>query len=565
LKIINEHCRIQVLRSVMFQLDPFELEEGTGLTGAGPSFLSKSASKYHSAVEAAAISESDVIADFNAQAAGPQLKLHPSIPLADALKNEVDHVLREKQAPAPAQEENFSAGEANPDKEGKDTTHVAPSPRRRSSSVVPDETHAQGQDQASDLLGPTLADLPPQPSMFRTVDLLREGERVRDARKCLRIDPKLAPEPATAGDAKPPSEWEGVPRTVGLPSVCMYTFYDAEDGPTSSSFSPDLTLMAAGFEESYVQVWSLKGEALRPLESDFNLSDVRDRKTLNKHRVPHGDSTRKLIGHSAPVYNVSFDPVGGSGASPRHLLSCSADGTARLWRLDTYAALVAYRGHQYPVWDVTWGPLGTYFATSSADRTARLWSAERIHPLRIYAGHLSDVDCVRFHPNSLYLATGSSDRTCRLWDVQRGACVRLFVGHQSPISCVRISSDGRYLASASAGSTMSRLGHPRSTMSDAFSISLWDLASGRRIKKMWGHNAPIHEMDFSADGAVLVSGSEDATVRCWDVRTAQQESGALDAEASGDCVVTYYTKNTPVYDVHFSPRNLCLTAGVYTS
>ena len=82
LKIINEHCRIQVLRSVMFQLDPFELEEGTGLTGAGPSFLSKSASKYHSAVEAAAISESDVIADFNAQAAGPQLKLHPSIPLS---------------------------------------------------------------------------------------------------------------------------------------------------------------------------------------------------------------------------------------------------------------------------------------------------------------------------------------------------------------------------------------------------------------------------------------------------------------------------------------------------
>ena len=423
----------------------------------------------------------------------------------------------------------------------------------------------RGQDQASDLLGPTLADLPPQPSMFRTVDLLREVERVRDARKCLRIDPKLAPEPATAGDAKPPSEWEGVPRTVGLPSVCMYTFYDAEDGLTSSSFSPDLTLMAAGFEESYVQVWSLKGEALRPLESDFNLSDVRDRKTLNKHRVPHGDSTRKLIGHSAPVYNVSFDPVGGSGSSPRHLLSCSADGTARLWSLDTYAALVAYRGHQYPVWDVTWGPLGTYFATSSADRTARLWSAERIHPLRIYAGHLSDVDCVRFHPNSLYLATGSSDRTCRLWDVQRGACVRLFVGHQSPISCVRISSDGRYLASASAGSTMSRLGHPRSTMSDAFSISLWDLASGRRIKKMWGHNAPIHEMDFSADGAVLVSGSEDATVRCWDVRTAQQESGALDAEASADCVVTYYTKNTPVYDVHFSPRNLCLTAGVYTS
>lgn len=343
----------------------------------------------------------------------------------------------------------------------------------------------------------------------------------------------------------------------------MYTFYDAEDGLTCSSFSTDLTLMAAGFEESYVQVWSLKGEPLRELESDLNLSAIRDRKTLNKHRVPGEATSRKLIGHSAPVYGVSFDPVGGSGSQPRHLLSCSADGTARLWSLDTYSALVAYRGHQYPLWDIAWGPLGTYFATASADRTARLWSAERIHPLRIYAGHLSDVDCLSFHPNSLYLATGSSDRSCRLWDVQRGACVRLFVGHQSPVTCVRISSDGRYLASASAGSLSSALGQARSATPDAHSISLWDLASGRRIKKMWGHTSTIHDMAFSADGAVLVSGSADDTVRCWDVRTAQ-DTNAPDAEASADCVGTYYTKDTPVYDVHFSPRNLCLAAGVYT-
>lgn len=546
LKIINERCRIQVLRSVTFQLDPLELEEGTGLTGAGPSFSAHTmvhASAQHPALSAAAVSESDAIADFNARAAGPQLKLHPRIPLADDLRDEVEHVLKEEQAHKPAAEKAGTAEDPPPD--AADEAKTTP----------PDQ---EMDTEASDLIAPTLADLPPHPSMFRTVDLLREVERVRDARKCLQIDPKLGPEPATAADAKPTSAWAGVPRTVGLPSVCMYTYYDAEDGLTSSSVSADLTLMAAGFEESYVQVWSLKGEPLRELQSDINLSAVRDRKSLNKHRVGHHATSRKLIGHSAPVYGVAFDPAGGSGSSPRHLLSCSADGTARLWGLDTFSALVAYRGHQYPVWDVTWGPLGTYFATASADRTARLWSAERINPLRIYAGHLSDVDCVRFHPNSLYLATGSSDRSCRLWDVQRGACVRLFVGHQSPVSCVRISSDGRYLASASGGTMASALGQPRSH--DAYSISLWDLASGRRIKKMWGHTSSVHEMDFSADGAVLVSGSADATVRCWDVRTAQDTGGD---EQSTDCVATYHTKDTPVYDVHFSPRNLCLAAGVY--
>jgi WD40 repeat protein len=54
--------------------------------------------------------------------------------------------------------------------------------------------------------------------------------------------------------------------------------------------------------------------------------------------------------------------------------------------------LVAFRGHENPVWDVKWSPVGIYFATASRDRTARLWSTDRTSCLRIYAGHLSDVD-----------------------------------------------------------------------------------------------------------------------------------------------------------------------------
>jgi transcription initiation factor TFIID subunit 5 len=186
---------------------------------------------------------------------------------------------------------------------------------------------------------------------------------------------------------------------------------------------------------------------------------------------------RKLIGHSAPVYGLSFSPSAGSAAPPRHLLSASGDGTVRLWSMDTYSALVAYKGHQDPVWDVEWGPGGVYFASGGRDRTARLWVAERTSALRMFVGHLGDVDvspwpvlpsrsiweadlvplpfsqCLKFHPNSLYLATGSSDRTCRLWDIQRGACVRLFVGHHdNAVSTVAISPDGRYLASAGASS-----------------------------------------------------------------------------------------------------------------
>ena len=98
------------------------------------------------------------------------------------------------------------------------------------------------------------------------------------------------------------------------------------------------------------------------------------------------------MGHSGPVFAVSFDPIGGTAAPPKYLLSASADHTTRLWSLETMTNVVAYRGHNNPVWDVQWSPMGTYFATASRDRTARLWSSERMNALRVFAGHVSDVD-----------------------------------------------------------------------------------------------------------------------------------------------------------------------------
>lgn len=624
LKIINERLRVQIIDVKPQQLTLTFLEEGTGLTGAGPSYSSTGArSRKYPALQSAVVSERDAVLDFNAAAAGPQLKLGASIPLPEKLQVEVEREVRDLE-----KQEGGGGGDEKGQGKEAETALASTAPNQK------------------DLLQPTYADMPPQAPVYRVVDIEREVARVRDARKALRFNLSLN---ATTGDAltaniSGPSFMSGVrdpsfnalgeegaraARVAALPSICSYTYHDADDGLTCSQFSKDLSLMAAGFEESYVQVWSLKGESLRGVKNDFTLSEIRDRKTLNRHREQTTQSTRKLIGHSGPVYSVSFDPIGGSAAPPRHLLSASADATCRLWSLDTFTALVSYRGHQQPIWQVEWSPLGIYFATASADKTARLWSTERINPLRLYAGHLSDVDCLNFHPNSLYLATGSSDKTCRLWDVQRGACVRLFVGHQSAVSCVKVSPDGRYLASAGAGNAPSV-----AAIGDDCSISIWDLGSGRRIKKMWGHSAPVLAMDFSADGSMLVSSSADCQVRCWDVRgpggsrkpsafgasgtgTASVTDGAvtsaggptasvgpqdavalagsvnghsdgsmplsaskaktplssstgslLSAEAaeqrsSADCISTLYTKQTPLLDVHFTPRNLCLTAGAF--
>lgn len=413
------------------------------------------------------------------------------------------------------------------------------------------------------MVSPTTADLLPHPPTFKTVDVRREVEKVRDARKRIRLDPSA--HSSTDGNTS-----QGVAaRQRSLPSICAYTLHDVHEGSPCCAFSEDTSLMAAGFEESYIRLWNLKGEPLNGLQSEFQLNNIRDSSSLTTLREKGGAPTRKLIGHSGPVYSLKFDPVSGSAAPPKYLLSGSADATARLWSMDTMTNVVAYRGHQNPIWDVDWSPMGIYFTTASRDRTARLWSTDRTSTLRIYAGHSSDVDCVRFHPNSLYIATGSSDWSARLWDVQRGTSVRVFIGHQGVISTLAFSPDGRYLATAG----------------EDLAVNLWDLGSGRRVKKMTGHTASIYSLAFSAESTVLVSGGADWTVRCWDVKSAggppetTRTNGATtngtgthnskdlgpDVIETTDLLSTFPTKRTPITTVHFTPRNLCLVAGPHLS
>ncbi|KZT44566.1 WD40 repeat-like protein [Sistotremastrum suecicum HHB10207 ss-3] len=520
MQVVNNHLRFDVTTSNVTMVPTSTWEESTGLISSlipnDDSGQSHQESK-----------------SFNA-AQGP-LKLGPA-PLDEGLQQETERVLREEAMSDPMANATLSA----------DLQYVRPTP-------------------APGLVEPTAADLLPAPPTFKTVDVRREVERVRDTRKRIRLDPSLHQERDLLGFGPQAN----MARARSLPSIVAYTLHDTGDTASCLSFSQDSTLLATGLTESYIRLWNLKGEKLKGYRSDFQESAVKDSAGLRKLKERGGSTTRKLIGHSGPVYSVAFDPIGGTASAPRHLLSASADHTVRLWSLDTMTNVVAYRGHQDPVWDVQWSPMGIYFATASRDRTARLWSTDRIYALRMYAGHLSDVEAVRFHPNSLYLATASSDWTCRLWDTQKGSCVRVFVGHQGVVSTLAFSPDGKYLASAG----------------DDLAINLWDLGSGKRIKKMTGHTSTIHSLAFSAESSLLVSGGADWTVRCWDVKSPGGKgsknglqndgrvNGALpignendnDNNETSDLVTTYPTKRTPIINVQFTARNLCMVGGPYIS
>lgn len=93
-------------------------------------------------------------------------------------------------------------------------------------------------DKGPPLVSPSVGDLPPHASAFRMFDVKREVEKVRDARKRIKLDMatlKAEAEGETQVNGFGPGHGSSAAKpkaTAGaaLPSICAYTFHDAVDG-----------------------------------------------------------------------------------------------------------------------------------------------------------------------------------------------------------------------------------------------------------------------------------------------------------------------------------------------
>ncbi|KAJ8264589.1 hypothetical protein GJAV_G00151040 [Gymnothorax javanicus] len=327
-----------------------------------------------------------------------------------------------------------------------------------------------------------------------------------------------------------------------LTTICFYAFHHTDQLLNTAEISADSKLLAAGFDNSAVKLWSLRARKLKAEPHRVDVSrihlacDVLDEEADDEDSA--GSEMKILRGHCGPVYRTTFltDSLG--------LLTCSEDTTIRYWNLSSFTNTVLYQGHAYPVWDIDISPCSLYFASGSHDRTGRLWTFSRTYPLRIYAGHLADVDCVKFHPNSNYLATGSTDKTVRLWSTQQGSSVRLFTGHRGPVVALAFSPNGKYIASAGEDQR----------------LKLWDLASGSLFKDLRGHTDTITSLSFSHDSSLVASASMDNSVRVWDIRNSH--GGSAPANGSSSELVGLYTGNTSsILSVQFMACNLLLVTG----
>ncbi|MBV7336044.1 hypothetical protein KFU94_48985 [Chloroflexi bacterium TSY] len=76
-----------------------------------------------------------------------------------------------------------------------------------------------------------------------------------------------------------------------------------------------------------------------------------------------------------------------------------------------------------------------------------------------------------------------------------------YTGHSDWVLSVVWSPDGRSLASGSDDNT----------------IKLWDVESGETLQTLTGHSSSVRSVAWSPDGRSLASGSDDSSIKVWDV------------------------------------------------
>ena len=57
-------------------------------------------------------------------------------------------------------------------------------------------------------------------------------------------------------------------------------------------------------------------------------------------------------------------------------------------------------------------------------------------------GHLNFVFCVNFNPQSNLIVSGSFDETVRIWDVKTGKQLKKLPAHSDPVTSVHFNRDG---------------------------------------------------------------------------------------------------------------------------
>jgi WD40 repeat protein len=146
-------------------------------------------------------------------------------------------------------------------------------------------------------------------------------------------------------------------------------------------------------------------------------------------------------------------------------------------------------------------PDGCWGVHVNQDGSLRLWDAAR-GQVRTLGRHAAFVRWLTFSADSQWLLSGDGDGVIKLWNVRQGVFCRTVDGDGRVTGA--LSPDGKY--------GLTRLG-------EAHTAALWEVASGKEIRRLKLAPVAIGQLVFLPDGKRVLAVGDDRKVRTWDVNT----------------------------------------------
>jgi WD40 repeat protein len=208
------------------------------------------------------------------------------------------------------------------------------------------------------------------------------------------------------------------------------------------------------------------------------------------------------------------------------------------------------QAHQWAAWDVDAGrrvqefhgtvedpfdahgvcvdPAGRWIAAITTRQAVEVWNLHTGTPVAEFKGLAGQPTQLAMAPDGTWIACSAISGlkgTLGVWDPTTGRVRRILVKDGEPCWAMGADPSGRVLVSA----------HLRPTNYEfppsAIKLRAWDLVSGQLLKTMHVHYKTnpggwvpqlIWDIEWSPDGARMVTASEDQTLRLWDPHTLEE-------------------------------------------
>lgn len=259
------------------------------------------------------------------------------------------------------------------------------------------------------------------------------------------------------------------------------TFSDENDLPevNSMQWAPNGALIATGASDGSTWLWSRSGV-----------------------RIFHAKK------HIGPVFNTEWNTRG-------NVIATSAvDRKIIIWDSATFSSLQQIEVFETPIISLDWHNDST-FAVSSLNPSIYIFNTSKNHPIFRFS-HDADVNKVSWSSNHKTLVSCSDDSTLKFWNLNSSdPCLWTATGHKNKINTCQWcpARDVNIVASAGSDGT----------------VRIWDFSRKECLYVLQHSYKDVSCLNFSPDGKLLATCTEDGIVNIWSTDTGQPV-GIFDAK-----------------------------------